>query len=67
MENKEPRRRVVLRQADGLHRIIGTYDPSVHTIRDTVQFSRARNGQVVPINAALVRVEDRLVLYAECP
>lgn len=63
MENREPRKRVVLREPDGLYRIIGLFDPSVHELRDTVQYQHL--WQHTTITAKLAAVTDKYVLYRQ--
>jgi hypothetical protein len=65
VENREPRRRVILLTTDGVHRIIGTFDPSVHEVRQDISFGLTRAGHTLPVQAKLVAVEPRYVLYRQ--
>lgn len=53
----EVKRRVVLLQRSGLHRIVGTFDSSVHELRPLVNL----NGTI----ARLKEQQPRYVIYAE--
>ena len=64
-EQREPLKRVVLMTRDGINHIIGTFDPSVHTLRDFIEFKIVRNGRAEPVGASLITVKTRFVLYRE--
>lgn len=54
-------KRVVLLHHTGLHRIVGMFDPSVHTLREYVEFDQ--NGE--RIAATLKEDQARFVIYQE--
>ena len=62
----ETLKRVVLLRRSGLHIIVGTFDPSVHTLRDFVEFDvRGYSGTQERTSASLLQVQPRFVLYRE--
>lgn len=61
----EPRKRVVLLHRSGLHRIIGTFDPSVHTARDFIEFQIVQGGKTEQTGASLLKMTPRYVLYRQ--
>ena len=63
MDNREPRKRVVLRQADGVYRIVGLFDPSIHEVRATVEYRYAGHDDIIV--AKLEGVYDRLIMYRQ--
>ena len=65
MTEPEPKKRVVLMQADGLNRIVGVFDPSVHELHSEITFGQERSDKVVIMHAALFKILPRYVLYRE--
>jgi hypothetical protein len=54
-------KRVVVLHTNGLHRIVGVFDPSVHTLREYVEFDHAGT-----VTAATLKEEQaHFVLYQE--
>jgi hypothetical protein len=56
-----PLKRVVILQKSGLHRIVGVFDPSVHTLREYVEFDNAGE----KCAATMVEEQPRYVIYKE--
>lgn len=65
MPDRELRRRVVLRTRDGMIRILGVMDPSLHDLRDAADFSIIRNGTFKTVRALFVKATPRFALYRE--
>ena len=65
MPTRETVKRVVLLQRDGVNRIIGTFDPTIHTAREHVQFGIARGGVVEQTHARLLKIAPRYIIYQE--
>lgn len=62
----ETKKRVVLLHRSGLHRIMGTFDSSVHTLRDFIEFDiRRYDGTVERTAASLLSVQPRFVVYRQ--
>lgn len=64
-EQHPPKKKVVVQTREGIHYIMGEFDPSVHTLRDFIQFKVARNGVLEESNASLITVKTRYVFYRE--
>jgi hypothetical protein len=62
-DTRIPRKRVVLHQADGVYRIVGMFDDSIHEVRPEVEYRYAGRPDVV--KAGLALVADRFILYRE--
>lgn len=60
-----PRKRVVLLHRSGLHRIIGEFDPSVHTTRPMIELTLKTGTTNEHVCAELFRVEPRFLLYRQ--
>lgn len=58
-------KKVVLLHSSGLHRIVGSFDPSVHTLREFVEFDVMQNGKAERIEASLFQVQPRYVIYRQ--
>lgn len=66
MENREPKKKVAVLHNDGLYRIMGTFDPSVHEMREFVEFDVLHgDGSIEHVAASLWKVLPRYILYRQ--
>jgi hypothetical protein len=61
----EHRKKIVLLTRDGMHHIVGAFDPSVHTVRDYIEFEMIRDQKVEQVGASLIAVKPRFIFYRE--
>lgn len=61
-QNRPLKKKVVVLDSAGLYHIVGSFDPSVHTLRPVLELADAVHGRV---EASLHRVLPRLVIYRQ--